>query len=68
MNNFFVILAAGNGSRFKKKLKKQYAIYKNLRLFEHSLFKEIKSIFKKIILVVDEPKKLKNFIQKIYLL
>ena len=65
MNNFFVILAAGNGSRFKKKQKKQYAIYKNLRLFEHSLFKAIKSkLFKKIILVVDEPKKIKKFYSK----
>ena len=33
MNNFFVILAAGKGSRFKKNEKKQYTLYKNLRLF-----------------------------------
>ena len=61
MNNFFVILAAGNGSRFKKNEKKQYTLYKNLRLFEHSLIKAIKSkLFKKIILVVDQPKKIKK--------
>ena len=43
MNNFFIILAAGNGARFKKKQKKQYTIYKNLKIFEHSVFKAIKS-------------------------
>ena len=48
MNNFFVILAAGKGSRFKKNEKKQYTFYKNLRLFEHSVLKAIKSkLFKK---------------------
>ncbi len=61
MNNFFVILAAGNGSRFKKNEKKQYTFYKNLRLFEHSVYKAIKSkLFKKIVLVVDQPKKINN--------
>ena len=65
MNNFFVILAAGKGTRFRKRQKKQYAQYKNLRLFEHSLFKAIKSkLFKKIILVSDSPKKLKNLVPK----
>src|SRR6056300_573691 len=49
MNNFFIILAAGNGTRFKKKQKKQYAIYKNLKIFEHSVFKAIKSKLFKII-------------------
>ena len=61
MNNFFVILAAGKGSRFKSKLQKQYVLYRNYRLFEHSIFKSLKSkLFKKIILVVDSPKKIKN--------
>ena len=65
MNNFFIILAAGNGSRFKKKQKKQYAIYKNLKLFEHSVIKAIKSkLFKKIILVIDNPKNVKNLYSK----
>ena len=65
MNNFFVILAAGKGSRFKAKDKKQYVFYKNLRLFEHSIFKSLNSrLFKKIILVVDNPKKIKNTYSK----
>jgi 2-C-methyl-D-erythritol 4-phosphate cytidylyltransferase/2-C-methyl-D-erythritol 2,4-cyclodiphosphate synthase len=65
MNNFFIILAAGNGARFKKEQKKQYAIYKNLKIFEHSVFKAIKSkLFKKIILVIDNPKNIKNLYSK----
>jgi 2-C-methyl-D-erythritol 4-phosphate cytidylyltransferase/2-C-methyl-D-erythritol 2,4-cyclodiphosphate synthase len=65
MNNFFIILAAGNGTRFKKKQKKQYSIYKNLKLFEHSVFKAIKSkLFKKIVLVIDNPKNVKNLYSK----
>ena len=65
MDNFFVILAAGNGSRFKAKHKKQYVLYKNLKLFEHSVFKSLKSkLFKKVILVVDQPKKIKNVYSK----
>ena len=65
MNNFFIILAAGNGTRFKKKQKKQYTIYKNLKLFEHSVIKAIKSkLFKKIILVIDNPKNVKNLYSK----
>ena len=65
MNNFFVILAAGNGSRFRAKDKKQYVLYKNFRLFEHSIFKCLNSkLFKKILLVVDNPKKIKNIYSK----
>jgi 2-C-methyl-D-erythritol 4-phosphate cytidylyltransferase/2-C-methyl-D-erythritol 2,4-cyclodiphosphate synthase len=65
MNNFFIILAAGNGTRFKRKQKKQYAIYKNLKIFEHSVFKAIKSkLFKKIVLVIDNPKNFKNLYSK----
>lgn len=65
MNNFFVILAAGNGSRFKSKHKKQYVLYGNYRLFEHSILKSLKSnLFKKVILVVDNPKKIKNIYSK----
>jgi 2-C-methyl-D-erythritol 4-phosphate cytidylyltransferase/2-C-methyl-D-erythritol 2,4-cyclodiphosphate synthase len=58
-------LQAGNGTRFKKKQKKQYAIYKNLKIFEHSVFKAIKSkLFKKIVLVIDNPKNVKNLYSK----
>ena len=65
MNNFFVILAAGKGSRFRSKHKKQYILYRNLRLFEHSIYKSLKTkLFKKIILVVDNPKKIKNIYSK----
>jgi 2-C-methyl-D-erythritol 4-phosphate cytidylyltransferase/2-C-methyl-D-erythritol 2,4-cyclodiphosphate synthase len=52
-------------SDFKKKQKKQYAIYKNLKLFEHSVIKAIKSkLFKKIVLVIDNPKNIKNLYSK----
>jgi 2-C-methyl-D-erythritol 4-phosphate cytidylyltransferase / 2-C-methyl-D-erythritol 2,4-cyclodiphosphate synthase len=61
MNNYFIILAAGTGKRFDKKKPKQYFLYKNKELFEHSLEKAIKSkLFKKIILVVDDPKKIQK--------
>src|SRR6056300_2027581 len=65
MKHFFIILAAGNGIRFQKKQKKQYIIYKNIKLFEHSVFKAIKSkLFKKIVLVIDDPKNVKNLYSK----
>ena len=61
MNNYFVILAAGKGSRFINKKPKQYHLYKNKELYEHSINKSIASkLFKKIILVVDDPKKIKK--------
>ena len=61
MNNYFVILAAGKGSRFSNKKPKQYHLYKNKELYEHSINKSISSkLFKKIILVVDNPKKIKK--------
>jgi len=61
MNNYFIILAAGSGKRFDKKKPKQYFLYKNKELFEHSVEKAIDSkLFKKIILVVDNPKKIKK--------
>ena len=48
MNNYFIILAAGAGKRFDKKKPKQYFLYKNKELFEHSIDKAIKSkLFKK---------------------
>ena len=61
MNNYFIILAAGSGKRFNSKVPKQYFIYKNKELFEHSLEKAINSkLFKKIILIVDNPKRIKK--------
>ena len=61
MNNYFIILAAGSGKRFNSKKPKQYFLYKNKELFEHSIEKSIKSkLFKKIIVVVDNPKNIKK--------
>ena len=61
MNNYFIILAAGSGKRFKSKKPKQYFIYKNKELFDHSVEKAIDSkLFKKIILVVDSIKIIKR--------
>jgi 2-C-methyl-D-erythritol 4-phosphate cytidylyltransferase / 2-C-methyl-D-erythritol 2,4-cyclodiphosphate synthase len=66
MNNYFIILAAGAGKRFDKKKPKQYFLYKNKELFQHSIDKAIKSkLFKKIILVIDNPKKVKKRYSKI---
>ena len=61
MNNYFIILAAGSGKRFNSKKPKQYFLYKNKELFEHSIEKSVKSkLFKKIIVVVDNPKNIKK--------
>ena len=61
MNNYFVILAAGKGKRFNNKKPKQYHLYKNKELFKHSIDKSVESkLFRKIILVVDNPKKIKQ--------
>jgi 2-C-methyl-D-erythritol 4-phosphate cytidylyltransferase/2-C-methyl-D-erythritol 2,4-cyclodiphosphate synthase len=70
MNNYFVILAAGKGSRFSNKKPKQYHLYKNKELYEHSINKSISSkLFRKIILVVDNPKKIKKkFSEKIIII
>ena len=63
MNNCFIILAAGKGKRFKSNLPKQFTIYNNKALYEHSLDKIIQSkLFKYIILVVNN----KNYIKKKY--
>ncbi len=61
MNNYFVILASGKGTRFNRKKPKQYYFYKNKELYEHSIDQSVASnLFKKIILVVDNPKKIKK--------
>ena len=53
MNNYFIILASGQSKRFNSKKPKQFNIYKNKPLFEHSIDKALKSkLFKKIILVI----------------
>ncbi len=54
MNNYFVILAAGKGSRFDKNKQKQFFIYKNKQIIEHSIEKALDSkLFKKIIIVTN---------------
>ena len=64
MNNYFIILAAGKGTRFGTKIPKQFQLYKNKPLFMHSIDTAINSnLFKKIVLVLNKPnlfKKIKN--------
>jgi len=61
MNNCFIILAAGQSKRFKSIKFKQYAIYKNKPIFEHSLDKIIQSkLFKHLILVTNKKISLKK--------
>ena len=61
MNNYFIILASGQSKRFNSNKPKQFNIYKNKALFEHSIEKAIKSkLFKKIILVVNNKKSVKD--------
>ena len=61
MNNYFIILAAGSSKRFNSKKLKQYYLYKNKEIFEHSLEKALDSkLFRKIILVLDSKKKVKK--------
>ena len=61
MNNYFVILAAGKGKRFNKNTAKQFCNYKNKELIEHSIEKSVNSkLFKKVIVVVDNIKKIKD--------
>ncbi len=61
MNNYFIILASGQSKRFNSKKQKQFYVYKNKPLFKHSLEKAIKSNkFKKIILVVNNKKNIKE--------
>ena len=64
MNDCFIILAAGQSKRFKSQKQKQYTIYKNKPILEHSLDKIIESkLFKHIILVKNKS----SHIQKKYL-
>ena len=65
MNNYFIILASGQSKRFNSKKPKQFIIYKNKPLFEHSLEKALDSkLFKKIILVVNDKKQIINKLPK----
>ncbi|MDC3059192.1 2-C-methyl-D-erythritol 2,4-cyclodiphosphate synthase [Candidatus Pelagibacter sp.] len=61
MNNYFVILAAGKSKRFHKKIPKQFYIYKNKEIIDHSIEKSVNSkLFKKILVVTNSIKHLKK--------
>ena len=58
MNNYFIILAAGNSTRFRSKIPKQYSMYKGIQTFQHSINKALESkLFKKVILVINRKHK-----------
>ena len=60
MSNCFIILAAGQSKRFKSDKPKQYKLYNNKPIYEHSVDRVLKSgLFKHIIIVVTN-----NFIIK----
>ncbi len=61
MNDCFIILAAGQSKRFKSQEQKQYIIYKNKHVFEHSIEKVLKlKLFKHIILVTNNSSHIQN--------
>ena len=61
MNNYFIILASGQSKRFKSSKPKQFSLYKNKILYEHSLDKAVNSnLFKNVILVVKDKKLIKK--------
>ena len=61
MNNYFVILAAGKSRRFNSKLAKQYFVYKNKEIIDHSIEKALNSkLFKQIIIVTNNLNRLKK--------
>ena len=61
MNNYFVILAAGKSRRFNTKIAKQYFIYKNKEILDHSIEKALNSkLFKQILVVTNNLSRLKK--------
>ena len=58
MNNYFVILAAGNSKRFYKKIPTQFFSYRNKQIIDQSVEKSLNSkLFKKIIVVINKSHK-----------
>ena len=56
--NYFVILAAGKGNRFKSSIPKQYTYYKGKMMILHSIDKALKSnLFNKIIIAINKKDK-----------
>ena len=52
MSDCFILLSAGKSKRFRSKLNKQFIVYKNRPLFEHSLkVAQDSKLFKRILLV-----------------
>ena len=65
MNNYFIILASGQSKRFNSTKRKQFILYKNKALFEHSIEKALDSKqFKKIILVINDINQIKKKLPK----
>ena len=61
MNNYFVILANGKSKRFHGNTAKQFFLYKNKEIIDHSVEKSLESgLFKKIIVVTDNLKRKKK--------
>ena len=62
MSDYFILLTAGKSKRFKSKIKKQFILYKNKPLFEHSLQTAINSkLFKEILIVTNKKIKKVNY-------
>ncbi len=65
MNNCFILLAAGQSKRFKSKKLKQYILFKNKPLYQHSIDKVLKSgLFKHIVIVVNNKNLVKDKFHK----
>jgi len=63
MNNYFIILAAGKGQRFKHNKPKQFFDYSGKVLIDHSIDKALESkLFKKIVIVAS--RKYKKYFRK----
>ncbi len=55
MSDCFILLSAGKSKRFKSKINKQFIIYRNRPLFEHSLkIAQDSNFFKKILIVSNQ--------------
>ena len=62
MSDCFILLSAGKSKRFRSKLNKQFIIYKNKPLFEHSLkIAQDSNLFKKILIVSNKKIKKRKY-------
>ena len=61
MADCFILLSAGKSIRFKSNLNKQFIIYKNRPLFDHSLkIAKDSNLFKRILIVSNKKIKIRN--------